>query len=1136
MNPDGTANGGGPASGQDSAASPDAVPPVQIPDHKLLRRIGRGSYGEVWLARNIMGVYRAAKVVYRKSTEDQRAFERELSGIRQFEPISRSYEGFVDILHVGINEADGYFYYLMELGDDRLAGQAVDPDRYAPNTLAHEISRCGRLPGEDCLKLGLALSMSLAELHKHGLVHRDVKPSNIIFVNGVPKLADIGLVTGIREAPSYVGTEGFIPPEGPGTPQADVFGLGKVLYEAGTGQDRLQFPELPTKLDRFSDDKKFLELNEVILQACTGEARKRYQTAWEMHAHLVAIANGKSVKRLRLLERRLGRIKRSVLVGSLVLLALLPLLYQLYREKRTALAARAQEFGKNLAFGAGAMNSGDYMGAFPYFAEGFRLDSRKAEAEREQRLRFGSGLAAIPKLVDARFFGRQISDVALSPDGQRLLVARAYGHAEAYNLATAGASPQLFAPWGWQKKVVISLDGQLVATAIENTNVAYVWDAASLQLVSRLDHTNYVCCAQFSPDGGRIVTGCRNGFVQIWDARSGKQILSFLGHTDFVVFAAFSPEGRRVVTASDDMTARIWNATNGAQLAILPHTKRVHSAVFSLDGQLVVTTSDDKKATVWDVSNGARRLLDLDHHDAVRYAEFSPDGRLLVTACLDGTVQLWRVSNLKHLETNPILRIGGPCERAGFAADGRRVFAACKDGSFRLWDLAGAVTIPALVGCALSDDGLRLLVKTNNSYLIRDACSGQLVSPPISTEAPLEAASLSHNGRFALVVKTNEPPASERILRICDAANARTLGPAVPLGQAAHFALSDDGARLAIYTRRKLQVLATTTAKVQFSNSFKDFVTGALFSSDGASLAISSTNNLHMLNAANGQEKYVLRHEAWWVKDFAFSPDGKYFATCCGDNQTSLGYARVWKADNGEPVAPPLRHSDGVFCVSFSPDSRQVVTGGRDSAVMVWDTLTGRRLGQPITPRSRSKIKSAAFSPDGAWIVTVTEDQEVQIWNPLTGEPLSPPLQNGAPVERARFLRNGLGIGFADDAGHASIWKLPLEKKPASDFVDLARLLSGNLVDLPGVLNWPTGVPLESLWQRLKSRYPEDFSVSPEQIVAWHEKEARDSEIEHNWKALIFHLHQLQALHPGDPTLSEHLKRAASMLPGTAPQ
>ena|SRR2546426_1099051 len=68
----------------------------KIPDHELLMPIGKGSYGEVWLARNVMGTYRAVKIVYRESFEHDRPFEREFNGIKKFEPISRSHDGLVD--------------------------------------------------------------------------------------------------------------------------------------------------------------------------------------------------------------------------------------------------------------------------------------------------------------------------------------------------------------------------------------------------------------------------------------------------------------------------------------------------------------------------------------------------------------------------------------------------------------------------------------------------------------------------------------------------------------------------------------------------------------------------------------------------------------------------------------------------------------------------------------------------------------------------------------------------------------------------------------------------------------------------------------------------------------------------------
>src|SRR5215475_3321672 len=152
----------------------DFSQPPDIPDHKLLRRIGGGSYGDVWLGKNVMGVYRAIKIVYRKRFNHDTPFERELSGIRKFEPISRSHEGFVDILHLGINEQNGYFYYIMELGDDQTSGSSIDPERYVPKTLSSDVSSRSRLSAEACLELGLKLSSALEKLHSHGLVHRDV--------------------------------------------------------------------------------------------------------------------------------------------------------------------------------------------------------------------------------------------------------------------------------------------------------------------------------------------------------------------------------------------------------------------------------------------------------------------------------------------------------------------------------------------------------------------------------------------------------------------------------------------------------------------------------------------------------------------------------------------------------------------------------------------------------------------------------------------------------------------------------------------------------------------------------------------------------------------------------------------------
>ena len=296
-----------------------------VPDHEILRLIGEGAYGEVWLARSIMGNYRAVKVVHRKRFKDDRPYEREFNGIQKYEPFSRAESGLLNILQIGRNNENKYFYYVMELADDgslcveklsemkrsdigstesSLTRQKIDVEKYVPRTLSQVLSDKTRLNAADCLSLALSLTHSIGFLHENHLLHRDIKPSNIIFIRGVPKLADIGLLADASEARSLVGTEGYIAPEGPNSPQGDIFSLGKVLYEASTGKDRHSFPEPISNIHELPDPDKFLELNAVTVKACQHDFKHRYTSMYAMRADLELIQEGKSVKRRRMLEQR----------------------------------------------------------------------------------------------------------------------------------------------------------------------------------------------------------------------------------------------------------------------------------------------------------------------------------------------------------------------------------------------------------------------------------------------------------------------------------------------------------------------------------------------------------------------------------------------------------------------------------------------------------------------------------------------------------------------------------------------------------------------------------------------------------------------------------------------------------------
>ena len=261
------------------------------PDYELADEpFGKGAYGRVWLAKNAIGQWQALKAVYIAGFQNRTdPYDREFNGITRYKPVSEKHGGLLRIDFISQKKLEGYFYYVMELGDSLTPGWEKDPTLYKPKDLAtvrKEIDG-NRLPVAECVRIGLDLCDALDFLHTQGLTHRDIKPQNIIFVRDHPKLADVGLIAEIRANPmegTWVGTPGYMPPlpEPPGTPPADIYGLGMVLYVISTGREPGFFPEIATTLAQQTQAEKFLPLNAVILKACQSNIAQRYASAAEM--------------------------------------------------------------------------------------------------------------------------------------------------------------------------------------------------------------------------------------------------------------------------------------------------------------------------------------------------------------------------------------------------------------------------------------------------------------------------------------------------------------------------------------------------------------------------------------------------------------------------------------------------------------------------------------------------------------------------------------------------------------------------------------------------------------------------------------------------------------------------------------
>jgi serine/threonine-protein kinase len=258
-----------------------------IPDLDLIRSIGHGGFGEVWLAVNrATGRLRAVKLIPLHAGGRADPAGRELLSLTYLEArAGMQHPNLLGIHHVG--KTDRHLFYLMDPADD-LSGRAASADpEYRPASLAARLEAGPLEPGE-CLRCARQLLAGLAHLHAAGMVHRDVKPGNCLFLGGQLKLADFGLLTPANPLASRVGTTAYMPPDCQMDARADVYAAGLMIYEMMTGLPPGFFPSLGGQARAISENGDLRRLNRLVLRACQRDPNARFQDAREMVAALDA--------------------------------------------------------------------------------------------------------------------------------------------------------------------------------------------------------------------------------------------------------------------------------------------------------------------------------------------------------------------------------------------------------------------------------------------------------------------------------------------------------------------------------------------------------------------------------------------------------------------------------------------------------------------------------------------------------------------------------------------------------------------------------------------------------------------------------------------------------------------------------
>jgi WD40 repeat protein len=544
----------------------------------------------------------------------------------------------------------------------------------------------------------------------------------------------------------------------------------------------------------------------------------------------------------------------------------------------------------NVAEGARALDEGDWQGSLVWFAEALRLDPGR---EPMHRTRIGAVLRRCPRLILVGFHGGPVWQAQFSPDSRYLITASEDETARVWQVRDAKpiGSPlrhdgavlaAAFSPDGraavtagqdgaarvWEALTGRPLlpplrhdgpivcaafrgDGRCLLTAGEDAT-ARLWDLTTGEpLVPPLRHRGAVRCAAFRADGQRVVTASADHTARVWDATTGKPATPPLEHPGPVSRAAFDPDGRLVVTAGADGAARLWDAATGRALGVvLKHRAAVVQASFSRDGRRVLTASVDHTACVWDAATGKPRVPALQHDSGVTCAAFSPDARWAVTASDDNTACLWDTATGEWLP--PLVKHHGTARCATFSPDGRYVVTAGEDGVVRVWDVSERLRAPGRApdnppgqpeahspGRWRSPDGRRVVVaEGHHSARVRDAETGQPLSPPLRHGSAVAYATFSPDGRRVVTA------GADNTARVWDTQAGELLVPTLKhRGTVRLAAFSPDGALVVTAADDRTARVwdAGTGEPITPALRFTEVIEHASFAPDGETVRLTGT-------------------------------------------------------------------------------------------------------------------------------------------------------------------------------------------------------------------------------------------------------------------------------------------------------
>ncbi len=523
-------------------------------------------------------------------------------------------------------EQDSYLYLVQQfIGGDNLL------QRMQAN---------GRFKEPEIRKFLLDLLPVLKFIHERGVIHRDIKPQNVIIRenDGKHVLIDFGasklLTATVKNKGTSIGSHGYTPVEqmqdGKAYPASDLFSLGATCFFLLTGiSPSKQWMEkgyawIATWRKHFtgSDGQGIsisMELGEVIDKMLKVDIQERYQSA--------------DLVLKDLLPQQISASVATTLVSSVT------------GSADEATIKVKKKFNKQWLLAGGLVLFG--LGGVVWFLQNQPLE-----------------------------INFQIPRIFMPGDVNASQVFTLVGHASDVNAVK-------FSPQGYQ-----------LATGSDDKTIK-VWNVNSkLAILTLRGHSGWIWDVAFSPDGKTLASSSYDRTIKLWNLSTGKEIMSLEGHSGAVTSIAFSRDGKSLASSSVDRTIKLWDVATGKQIQTFKgHSAGVDSVDFSPDGFTLASGAWDKTIKLWNIQTGEQIRTFQGHQDKVLSVAFAPDGKTLASASKDKTVKLWNLvtGEVSHTLTghtdkvNSVAYISSNVD--GQPQPDQKLVSGSNDNTIKLWNL-----------------------------------------------------------------------------------------------------------------------------------------------------------------------------------------------------------------------------------------------------------------------------------------------------------------------------------------------------------------------------------------------------------------------------------------------------------------